>query len=134
MTLHNNVLISTVFILVCFGCVRVAKQESCAVPATSISEQAYDLCFYQFATDDIAHPGVQACYEMLASLPDDCQHRTRLKKYRCRLLFSEGNQPAGGLTMDDCVASKRTEGLFVNGCEYPFSKACVDSVHGDFGG
>jgi hypothetical protein len=108
------------------GCSFV--NAKCPAPAESLTAQAFDLCFLQHETDDIAHPGVQACYSEWMSKLDSCETRTQLKAERCRLLLSE-EQFSHPRARSACITSMETEGYFVNGCEYPFTEQCIERLH-----
>jgi hypothetical protein len=78
----------------------------------------------QFATDDIAHEGVQSCIEAFSIFTDNCQNRKNLKAIRCHLLkMGELNK---NISIEDCIPSMETEGSFVHGCEYPFDEECEE--------
>jgi hypothetical protein len=128
MKLHKAFFLAITLLLLFRGEELYAEQPiACSVPAKSIKAQINDFCFLQFETDDIAHPGVQACVSALSSLPDNCVSRTNLKNYRCYLLQQRellDNQ----MTVEKCSNSIKTEGLFVKGCEYPFDEKCVNRV------
>lgn len=105
------------------GCAM--NRPVCHIPESSFDARAYDLCFLRNATDDIAAPDVQTCYEELKKLPDTCATRTRLKRERCERLGWSNSEAE----QESCLRSMRTEGLLVNGCEYPFSADCAERVN-----
>lgn len=100
------------------GCSSVA---GCPAPAKALSPQAYDLCLLRNETDDIAAPEVQNCYSELMKRPDTCESRTEVKTERCRLLNLS-------VPLEKCLHATSTEGLFVKGCEYPFTSECIARV------
>ncbi len=99
-------------------------EGKCIAPAKTIAAQVNDLCFLQFETDDIAHPGVVACDVALSGLPDTCESRVALKTFRCHLLQKSGTLNKE-VTIDQCIRSVATEGLLGRGCEYPFEEECA---------
>ena len=108
----------------------LADSDVCPAPAKSIASQINDLCFRIFSTDDVAHPGVVDCVLALSGLDNTCENRTCLKRFRCHLLDETGTLKEMNLNMESCVGSIKSEGLMVQGCEYPFTNKCAERANG----
>lgn len=123
MGLHKSILALALALSSC-----VLANPKCPAPASSLTAQAFDLCFLKNETDDMAHPGVQDCYSKWMALPDSCETRTKIKTERCRLLLT-ADELTQSASLSKCITSMRAEGYFVNGCEYPFTEECVNRVN-----
>ena len=125
----KNFLKSFLFVIIAsiLGCTVSKPASNCLVPSTSIIAQVYDLCFLKNSTDYMVHPGVERCHAILDDLPNDCEHRILVKKQRCVLLIERNL--VTNISFDECLTALRTEGLFVKGCEYPFTDECVERVN-----
>ena len=116
-------IIFLIFLTNCLACAVSKPTYNCLAPAASINAQVYDLCLLKFSTDDIAHPKVQECYDLLAQLPNDCDNRILIKRQRCARLIE--NRQLQNPSLDECISSVTTEGYFVKECQYPFSQVCL---------
>jgi hypothetical protein len=45
----------------------------------------------------------------------------------CHFAFQK-ELSGGQLSIGECIRSESTEGYFVQGCEYPFEKECIERV------
>ncbi len=108
------------------GCATFSRTNKCLAPASSVYAQVEDLCLLKSDTNDIAHSEVKTCVSILGKVPDDCAHRTLIKKQRCTYLLE--NTVVANLSLDECISSMKTEGYVVQGCKYPFKKECMAEV------
>lgn len=82
-----------------------ASGESCELPGDDLL-WAYRKCFYEFETDDEAHPGVSACMQDIFELIDrvgSCSVKKNIKQYFC------AQEEGGSEAVDRCLQDpKRT--------------------------